>query len=132
VSETTYRFLSVATEPAIRTSGRNTSSTISSTTARGTGFKVVILLDKTGRKRRERMATSTGSDLERNLFESANDVRTFFETTGFQTEEYSYMEIVPHLSSMKNLNLTPEDTQSALELIALAKTLVLTPAKQIP
>jgi O-methyltransferase involved in polyketide biosynthesis len=91
-------------------------------------YDAAILLDKTGRKRRERMAASTESDLERNLFEDASDVRSFFETAGFQTEEYPYTDIVPHLSSLKNLNLSPEAAQSALELIALAKTIVLTPS----
>lgn len=92
-------------------------------------YDAAILLDKTGRKRRERLASSTGSELGRNLFADVDDMRSFFETVGFQMEEYPYAGVIPHLSSMKNLNLSQEDIRSALELIALARTLVLTPAR---
>jgi O-methyltransferase involved in polyketide biosynthesis len=83
-------------------------------------------LDASTRQRHDRIARSTGSNLESNLFADENDVRRFFETAGFQIEEYQYSNVVQDLSSIRLLNLSQEDTKRALELLAASKTLILT------
>jgi len=93
-------------------------------------FEAAIRLDETGQKRRETIASSTGSDFERNLFADENDVRCFFGTAGFQMEEFPYSDPDDPLSSVKQLGLSQEETESALELINLSKTLVLTPRRR--
>jgi len=83
-------------------------------------------LDAKMRQRQDRIARSTGSNLESNFFADENDVRRFFETAGFQIEEYQYSNVVQDLSSIRLLNLFQEDTKRALELLAASKTLILT------
>lgn len=84
-------------------------------------------LDASMRQRHDRIARSTGSNIENNLFADENDLRGFFETAGFQMEEYQYSNVVRDLSSIRLLNLSQEDAKRALELVAASKTLILTP-----
>jgi O-methyltransferase involved in polyketide biosynthesis len=83
-------------------------------------------LDATMRQRQDRLARSTGSNLESNFFADENDLRRFFETAGFQMEEYQYSNVVQDLSSIRLLNLSQEDMKGALELIPASRTLILT------
>jgi O-methyltransferase involved in polyketide biosynthesis len=83
-------------------------------------------LDKTVQKRRDRIASDTGSSLGRSFFSDENDLRVFFETAGFQVEEYPYSNVIQCLSSTKTLNLSYEDIKPAFELLALSKAIVLT------
>ena len=83
-------------------------------------------LDASMRQRHDRIARSTGSNLESNLFADENDLRGFFESAGFQIEEYQYSNLVRDLSSIRLLNRSQEDAKRALELVAASKTLILT------
>jgi O-methyltransferase involved in polyketide biosynthesis len=77
------------------------------------------------RQWQERISSSTGSNLESNLFADENDLQGFFDKAGFQMEEYQYSTVVQDLSSVRLLNLTQENMKRALELLALSKTLIL-------
>lgn len=83
-------------------------------------------LDANLRQRQDRIARSTGTSLMDNLFADENDLRGFFETAGFQIEEYQYSNLVQNLSSIRLLNLSQEDAKRALELVAASRTLILT------
>jgi O-methyltransferase involved in polyketide biosynthesis len=85
----------------------------------------VIRLDEKHRERHDRIARSTGSSLENNLFADEDDLRAFFDKAGFQIEEYQYLNVVQDLSSVRILNLTQEDTKRAFELLAASKSLIL-------
>jgi O-methyltransferase involved in polyketide biosynthesis len=84
-------------------------------------------LDEKLRQRQNRIAGSTGSNLESNLFADENDLREFFDKAGFRIEEYPYSNVVQVLSSVRTLNLTPEDMKRVFELLAASKTLTLAP-----
>jgi O-methyltransferase involved in polyketide biosynthesis len=79
------------------------------------------------RQRQNRIARSTGSDLESNLFDDENDLRRYFDKAGFEIEEYQYSNMIQDLSSPRLLNLNQEDRERAFELLALSKTLILVP-----
>jgi O-methyltransferase involved in polyketide biosynthesis len=85
-----------------------------------------IRLDKNVRERQDRISRSTGTNLESNLFADENDLRRFFESAGFQIEEYQYSNVFQDLSSIRLLNLSQKDAKRALELVAASRTLILT------
>jgi O-methyltransferase involved in polyketide biosynthesis len=84
-------------------------------------------LDEKQRERHNRIASSTGSDLESNLFADENDLRSYFDKAGFRIEEYQYSNMIQDLSSPRLLNLNQEDRERVFELLALSKTLILLP-----
>ena len=77
------------------------------------------------RQYQDRISSSTGSNLESNLFADENDLRGFFDKAGFRIEEYQYSNVIQDLSSVRHLNLNQEDMKRAFELLALSKTLIL-------
>jgi O-methyltransferase involved in polyketide biosynthesis len=83
-------------------------------------------LDGKLRQRQNRIASSTGSNLESNLFADENDLQSFFEKAGFRIEEFQYSKVAQDLSSPRKLNLTQEDMSRAFEFLAASKTLILT------
>jgi O-methyltransferase involved in polyketide biosynthesis len=87
--------------------------------------EAVYRLDERHRERHNRIASSTGSNLENNFFADEDDLRAFFDKAGFQIEEYRYLNVVQDLSSVRILNLTQEDTKRAFELLAASKSLIL-------
>jgi O-methyltransferase involved in polyketide biosynthesis len=89
--------------------------------------EATLRLDKKLRERQNRISSSTGSNLESNLFADENDLQSFFDEAGFQIEEYQYSNMVQDLSSVRLLNLNQEDMKRAFELLALSKTLILLP-----
>jgi O-methyltransferase involved in polyketide biosynthesis len=90
-------------------------------------WEATLWLDEKRRERHNRIASSTGSNLESNLFADENDLRSFFDKAGFQIEEYQYSNMTQDLSSPRLLNLNQEDMKRAFELLALSKTLILVP-----
>jgi O-methyltransferase involved in polyketide biosynthesis len=90
-------------------------------------WEATLRLDEKRRERHNRISSSTGSDLESNLFADENDLRRYFDKTGFQIEEYQYSNMIQDLSSPRLLNLNQEDRERAFELLALSKTLILLP-----
>jgi O-methyltransferase involved in polyketide biosynthesis len=90
-------------------------------------WEATLLLDAKRRERHNRIASSTGSDLEKNLFADEHDLRTYFDKAGFRIEEYQYSSIIQDLSSPRLLNLNQKDRERAFELLALSKTLILLP-----
>jgi O-methyltransferase involved in polyketide biosynthesis len=79
------------------------------------------------RQRQNRISSSTGSNLESNLFADENDLRGFFDQAGFRIEKYQYASVVDDLSSVRLLDLSQEDMKRAFALLALSKTLILAP-----
>ena len=69
-------------------------------------WEATLWLDEKRRERHNRIASSTGSNLESNLFADENDLRGFFDDAGFRIGEYQYSSVVEHLSSVRLLNLT--------------------------
>jgi O-methyltransferase involved in polyketide biosynthesis len=90
-------------------------------------WEATLWLDEKRRERHNRIASSTGSDLESNLFADENDLRSYFDKAGFQIEEYQYSNMIQDLSSPRLLNLDQEDMKRAFELLALSRTLILVP-----
>lgn len=81
------------------------------------------------RQRLTSISSSTERNLESNLFEDENDIAQFFSKAGFNLKEYSYLNILGDLSSIKLLNLNQEEILKIKQLFKLNKTLVLTPKK---
>jgi len=87
-------------------------------------------LDGNLRQRQDRISSSTGSNIESNLFMDENEVQEFFHKAGFQIEEYPYSNITHDLTSLRNnvfLELTQKDVERMLELLSLSRTLILVP-----
>jgi O-methyltransferase involved in polyketide biosynthesis len=57
----------------------------------------------------------TGTDIEKNHFKSNAEAKRFFEKLGFKAEIYTWGELVPELSCMKNPALNPKILSSAWE-----------------
>jgi O-methyltransferase involved in polyketide biosynthesis len=91
-------------------------------------LEATLRLDEKRRERHNRIASSTGSDLESNLFADENDLRNYFDKAGFRIEEYQYSNMTQDLSSPRLLNLSQEDRERAFELLALSETLILVPS----
>jgi O-methyltransferase involved in polyketide biosynthesis len=92
-------------------------------------WEATLRLDEKRRERHNRIASSTGSDLESNLFADEDDLRTYFDKAGFRIEEYQYSNVIQDLSSPRLLNLNQEDRERAFELLAISKTLILVPRR---
>jgi hypothetical protein len=90
-------------------------------------LEATLRLDEKQRERHNRIRSSTGSDLESNLFADEDDLRSFFDKAGFRIEEYQYSNMIQDLYSPRLLNLNQEDMKRAFELLALSKTLILVP-----
>jgi O-methyltransferase involved in polyketide biosynthesis len=90
-------------------------------------WEATLWLDEKRRERHNRIASSTGSNLESNLFADEDDLRSYFSKAGFRIEEYQYSNMIQDLSSVRLLNLNQEYRERAFELLALSKTLILLP-----
>ena len=90
-------------------------------------WEATLWLDEKRRERHNRIASSTGTNLESNLFADENDLRGFFHEIGFRIEEYQYSSVVEDLSSVRLLNLAREEVRRAFAFLDISKTLILAP-----
>jgi hypothetical protein len=83
--------------------------------------------DKLMGKRLSAISSSTGSNVENNVFADKNDMEQFFGKAGFKMKEYSHSRVLEDLSSVKLLNLNQEERQKIKQGLEILKTLILTP-----
>jgi O-methyltransferase involved in polyketide biosynthesis len=83
--------------------------------------------DKLMQKRLSTISSSTGSNVESNVFDDKNDMEQFFGKAGFKMEEYSHSRVLEDLSSIKLLNLNQEERQKIRQGLEILKTLILFP-----
>jgi len=88
--------------------------------------KISKIDEKLVRKRLSAISSSTGSDIESNVFADENDIKQFFGEAGFRIEEYSHSKILEDLSSVKLLNLNEEEKLEIKRGLRMLKTLALT------
>jgi O-methyltransferase involved in polyketide biosynthesis len=89
--------------------------------------EVSQLDDKLVRKQLSAISSSTGSNIENNVFADKNDMEQFFGKAGFKMEEYSHSKVLEDLSSVKLLNLNQEERLKIRQGLEIMKTLILTP-----
>ncbi|HXZ03828.1 MAG TPA: hypothetical protein VEH81_03290, partial [Ktedonobacteraceae bacterium] len=65
-------------------------------------------IDKRMQQRVQTVSSATERSLYDNLFIDKNDVRQFFTSAGFKIEEYSYLQVLDELSSLKRFDLDRE------------------------
>jgi O-methyltransferase involved in polyketide biosynthesis len=90
-------------------------------------WQEISQLDDKFRKRLSAISSSTGSNIENNVFADKDDMEQFFGKAGFRVEEYSHLNVLEDLSSVKLLNLNQEERQKIRRGLEIFKTLILTP-----
>jgi len=83
--------------------------------------------DKLMQKRLSAISSSTGSNVQNNVFADKNDMERFFGKAGFKMEEYSHTRVLEDLSSVKLLNLNQKERKKIRQGLEIFKTLILTP-----
>ena len=73
------------------------------------------------------ISSSSGRNIENNVFADKNDVEQFFGRAGFKIEESSHSRVLEDLSSVKLLNLDQEERVKIRRALEIVKTLILTP-----
>jgi O-methyltransferase involved in polyketide biosynthesis len=89
--------------------------------------KLSKINEKLVRERLSAISSSTGTNIEGNVFADQNDLEQFFGKAGFKIKEYSHSEVLEDLSSVKLLNLDREEKLRMTRFLKIFKTLVLTP-----